>query len=278
MATDAAPHRPPLSETTCKRFAALALLDRMVGARVSYHAALLEGDNSFLEPVFDMLLREDLVSIGDDDHYRPTPLGRRAYQRLLHQQQSYLAHFDIYAAVDLGEGAFGEPDQDYLDDPRWSDLRVAVAEFKGVDPYRMVFLSMLAGGQFFANPGWKFDLALGSSFFSELEEIVRSQIALEELGYTDEDSTQVSGEDVLEDVILQGAAINQRRLAEARDRQPGLFEDEPDEADEAPEEGEPLEDTSGFHLALVPYDPIGPAAAYASSSRFVESLWLEPYW
>ncbi|HKJ00664.1 MAG TPA: hypothetical protein VKB51_19505 [bacterium] len=264
--------RPALSEATCKRFAALALLDRMAHAPGAFHAALLEGDNTFLEPVFDFMLAEDLVSIGDDDHYRATPLGRRAYQRLLHQQQSYLAHFDIFAGVDLGEGTFAEPEADYLDDPRWSDLRVAAAELKGVDPYRIVFLSMLASGQFFENPGWKFDVALGSSFFSELEAIVREQIAMEELGYQDEDGTLITGEDVLQDVILQGAAINQQRLAEERNRQPSLLNEE-----EGPAEGEE-ENLSAFDVALVPYEPFGPAAAYAGSATFVEPLWLDPYW
>jgi hypothetical protein len=266
------PDRPALSEATCQRFAALALLDRLAVEPRAYHAALLEGDDTFLEPVFDTMLAQDLVTIGEDDHYRPTPLGRRAYQRLLHQQQSYLAHFDIYAAVDLGKGAFADPESDYLDDPRWADLRVAVAEFKGVDPYRMVFLSMLAGGQFFESSGWKFDLALGSSFFKELEEIVHSQIALGELAYRDDDGTEVSGEDVLADVILQGAAINQQRLTEERRRAAARPAD-----DEEPQEAEEP-DAGGFDAAAVPYDPLGPAAAYAGSATFVEPLWLDPYW
>jgi len=269
--------RPALSDATCRQFAALALLDRLAATPGAYHVALLEGDDAFLEPAFDHLLGEDLVAIGDDDRYRMTPLGRRAYQRLLHQQQSYLAHFDIYAAVDLGEGRFGEPGQDYMDDPRWSDLRVAVAECKAVDPYRMVFLSMLAGGEFFEGSGWQFDLALGSSFFQELQSIVHSQISLEELGYQDEDAVVVSGAEVLEDVIRQGAAINQQRLAEERRRQESLplEDDDPPVGDAAPggAEGE-----SGVEAMLVPYAPWAPAAAYASSAGFVEPLWLEPYW
>lgn len=275
------PPRPALSEATCRRFAALAVLDRLAVEPAAYHAALLEGDNAFLEPVFDQLLGEDLVAVGEDDRFRMTPLGRRAYQRLLHQQQSYLAHFDIYAAVDLAEGAFGDPETDYLDDSRWADLRVAVAEYKGIDPYRLVFLSMLAGGQFFENPGWKFDLVLGSSFFRELEEVVRSQISVEELAYEAEDGTAIAGEDVLVDVIVRGAALNQQGLDEERERLEALPPEDAREEDlpaaGANPEGESLP-TAGLEAALVPYDPWGPAAAYASSAKFVERLWLEPHW
>jgi len=281
---EAPPERAALSEAESRQFAGLALLDRLASQPGAYHAALLEGDDAFLEPVFDTLLREDLVAIGADDRYRLTPLGGRAYQRLLHQQQSYLAHFDIFAAVDLGEGTFAEPGQDYLDDPRWSDLRVAVAEHKGIDPYRMVFLSMLAGGSFFENAGWKFDLALGSSFFAELQEIVQSQIAQDELAYTDEDGTAVSGQDVLEDVILQGAELNRQRLAEQRRR---LAEHPPEREDDdapAPANGAGAAgdaasgDGGGLPARLEPYDPVPPAAAYAGGATFVEPIWLAPHW
>ncbi len=286
------PERAPLSEADSRRFGALALLDRLASQPGAFHAALLEGDDAFLEPVFDHLLADDLAAIGADDRYRLTPLGWRAYQRLLHQQQSYLAHFDIFAAVDLGEGAFADPEADYLDDPRWSDLRVAVAEHKGIDPYRMVFLSLLAGGGFFENPGWKFDLALGSSFFSELAEIVQNQIRVEELAYGAEDGAEVSGADVLEDVILQGAAFNQQRLTEQRRtlaQHPELLEDE---AQAAGGEAEPADsadaggagnggdrgDGGALAAGLVPYEPVGPAAAYAGSPTFVEPIWLAPHW
>jgi hypothetical protein len=266
--------RKPLDEETCRRFGALVLLHRVISTPAAYHAALLEGDDSLLEPSFDFMLAEDLVTVGEDDHYRATAKGQAAYRNLLHQQQSYLAHYDIYGAVDLAEGVFADPERDWLDDARWSDLRVAVAEYKGIDPYRMVFLSMLADGSFFGNPNWKFDLALGSSFFKELEEIVRSQLTVGELGYGDEDGSRIAGEAVLEDVILQGARINRERMERERERQASLFEE-----DAARREREAGEDEEGEALAAwVPYDPWAPLAAYAGSALFVEALWLSGHW
>jgi hypothetical protein len=264
--------RPRLSEELQKQFAGLILLAPVAEKPDAYHAALLEGDDELLDSVFKYLLGEELVDIGPEDYYQLSEKGRQTYGNMLHQQQSYLAHFDIFAHVDLAEGAFADLDQDYLDDTRWSDLRVAVAEYKGIDPYRMVFLAMLAEGQFYENPDWKFDLALGSSFFTELEEIVASQISVAELGYVAEDGARVSGEAVIEDVILQGSRINRERMERERARQQSLLDEEEAAAQPPDEEEEELE------WMMVPYDPWGPMAAYAGSALFVEALWLSTFW
>lgn len=281
--SDAALHdRPTLTDEQCHQFAALALLDRVITEPRAWHAGLVEHpDDHLLEPVFDRLLREDLVTIGADDHYEATERGHAAYALMLRQQQSYLYHFDIFAGVDLAEGVFADPEADEPEDPRWSDLRVAVADYKGIDPHRLVFLSLLADGTFFEGPSWRFDLALGSSFFQELQEIVDTQIAIGELGYEAEDESQVPGDAVIEDVILQGAALNRERLERELGRQPSLLhtgngggpEDEdypdPDDVEEAADV--PLPEAAR-------YDPWGPLESYAANPRFVEALWLEPYW
>lgn len=261
--------RGPLPEETCRQLATLALLDRLVVDPKAYHAALLDGDDSLLEPLFDYMLRHDLINVGENDYYRLTEKGESAYQKLLHQQRSYLIHFDIYGGVDLAEGIFADPETDEPEAPNWSDLRVAVAEFKQIDPYRMVFLSMLADGGFFENPDWKFDIALGSSFFKEMEEIVRAQISVDELGYEDEDGSQVPGEAVIEDVILQGAQINKTRIDRERQRQDSLFEEEQEQGN-----GEDEDEV----WVMAPYDPWAPSAAYMGSSMYVEALWLSTYW
>ena len=264
--------RPPLSEEQCQSFAGLILLHRVVTEPKAYHAGLLDSrDDELLNPVFKFLLAEGLADIGEDDYYVATERGRQAYQNLLHQQQSYLTHFDIFARTDLGEGTFADPETDLLEDSRWTDLRVAVADYKGIDPYRMVFLAMLAEGRFFENPDWKFDLALGSSFFQEVEEIVASQITMEELGYQAEDGSRASGETVIEDVILQGSRLNKERLEQRRqNEQRSLFEE-----GEEPENGE---GEVGQEWAYVPYDPYMSMGAYVGSAMFVEALWLSAFW
>lgn len=268
---DATP--PELDEERQRAFAGLILLDRVVTQQNAYHAALLEGDDELLDTMFKYLMGEGLVEIGEDDYYQPTEKGREAYQNLLHQQQSYLVHFDIFARVDLAEGGFADLDQDFLEDDRWSDLRVAVAGYKGMDPFRVVFLAMLAEGQFFENPDWKFDMALGSSFFAELQEIVASQITIEELGYVAEDGARVAGEVVIEDVILQGSAVNKERMERERARQQSLLEEE-----ERQERSDNGEDGGDVEWVMMPYDPWGSMAGYAGSAMFVEALWISALW
>ncbi|MBI4081710.1 MAG: hypothetical protein HY423_03785 [Candidatus Lambdaproteobacteria bacterium] len=280
METQATPRtRPPLGDEQRRQFAGLVLLDRVAAAPADFHAALMgHKDDALLEPAFRALLAQDLVTVGEDDHYTLTERGRAAYRKSIEQQQSYLAHFDIYARVDLAAGTFFDPEQDLPQDPRWSDLRVAVAEYKGIDPYQMVFLAMLAGGDFFADAEWRANLALGSPFFAELERIVASQITVEELGYRDEDGSEVPGSAVIEDVILQGARLNRERWERDRDRvrreaetQPSLLE-QPDGGPAGP-----AGPSSNMRWVYV-YDPWAAFPAYVASALFVESLWLAPHW
>ena len=275
--------REGLSEEQRRRLSALVLLDRVVTIERAFHAGLLEHeDDELLDPVFSYLLTQGLLEIGADDHYRATARGVGAYHKLLHLQQSYLAHFDIFARVDLAAGSFWDPAQDTPEEPRWSDLRVAVAEHKGIDPYRTVFLALLAEEHFFDNPDWKFDLALGSTFFSELEQLVAAQVSVDELGYTAEDGARVAGAEVLEDVLLQGARLNRERYEQRsrearRSLQTALFD--PAGADDfaAQPNGAAADDGPGSAAPEL-YDPQRALAAYAANARFVEGLWLAPFW
>ncbi len=172
--------------------------------------ALLEQDESGLEPLLKHMEQRGVVCVDDDNCFTPTEQGHRVYEQLVEQLDAYVTHFDVYAYVDLAEGVFADPDTDFLEDNRWSDLRVAVAEHKGVDPQRVVFLAMLSAEAFFENPEWRFDLAVGS-LFDELEATVQDQIAVEELGYED-DEGEISGEEVIADVIEQGSALAKERF------------------------------------------------------------------
>lgn len=274
------------------RFAALAMLDRIAAQPRAWHAGLLEHpDDHLLEGVFNTMLQNDLVAIGDDDHYQLTAQGQQAHRLMLLQQQAYLIHHDIYAGVDLAEGLFADPEHDNLENGNWDDLRVPVAEFKGIDPYRLVFLAMLADGSFFENEGWRFDIALGSSFFKELQDVVRSQITLDELGFEAEDGTRVPGEAVIEDVILQGAEINLKRMDALDSAQTTLFPegDNPDEAhgqDENQAEwtvdsengggGKSDEKESPDAQAL--YDPWGTLEASRINPAYRDPIWDASYW
>ena len=114
--------------------------------------------------------------------------------------------------MDLEKGEFGDSKEDLLEGNQWFDLRVAVAEFKEINPFRVVFLAMLSEEKFFENPDWKFDLGLGT-LFDEFEQIVKDQLSIEDLSYEDQEGV-VSGEDVIRDIIEQGKclAIERREI------------------------------------------------------------------
>ena len=175
--------------------------------------ALLEKNEEGLEYLLNFMEEQNVLTVGEDNYYWPTQKGRDQYCQLVEQLESYIIHFDVFAYVDLEKGDFGDSKEDLMEGNQWSDLRVAVAEFKGIDPFRVVFLAMLSEEIFFENPDWKFDLGLGT-LFDELEQIVKDQVGIEDLSYEDQDGT-VSGEDVIRDIIEQGKfVVSERRKRE----------------------------------------------------------------
>lgn len=271
--------RKALTQDQKIKMAATILMDRLANDPKAFHASLIKDPNDhLLEPLFKHLTQQDLVKVGDDDFYALTPKGQEAYKKLVAQRQSYLAHFEIFSMVDLGEGVFAdEDDVEYnlsLDD-RWSDLRVAVAEHKGIDPYQMVFLAMLADEAFFASPDWKANLGVDSDFFKELEEIVHTQITVEELGYTTEEGEEISGKAVIEDVILQGAHINRERYDRWKARQTEEERRQEEQARAGNGGG------GGGDEVVVYYDYYDPYPAYGlylGSALAVEAIWLAAIW
>ncbi len=155
----------------------------------------------------------------------------------------YLKVFDIYCAVDLETGEFAfaryfefedEAQWDeFLEDDRWDDLRLAVAEFKKIDPVEIVFMSFLNEDRFGRDEtGWQFDLLLGT-VWDEILNICSTAIKWEDLDYEDGEAV-VSAEDVMQDIIRQGTEIMIT-----------LLKKEEEMRREHPEEGEDPDDDNG---------------------------------
>ena len=177
--------------------------------------ALIETDDEGLEPLLKFMEEGGTLTVSEENFYLPTTKGEEVYQHLVEQLEAYVVHFDVFAYVDLEEGAFGDPKTDLLEGDQWSDLRVAVAEHKGIDPYRVVFLALMSADKFYENPDWKFDLSLGT-LFDEMEQIVLDQLCVDDLSYKDEEE-QVSGDDVIRDIIEQGNSLAKERRREQQE-------------------------------------------------------------
>ena len=171
--------------------------------------ALAETDDEGLESLLNFMESRGTLTVEEDNYYKATDKGHEVYQDLVKQLEAYVTHFEVYAYVDLEQGIFGDPETDLLEGDKWSDLRVAVAEHKGIDPYRVVFLAMLSAETFYENPDWKFDLSMGT-LFQEMEQIVLEQLHVDDLGYSDSEG-KVSGEEVIRDIIEQGSELVAKR-------------------------------------------------------------------
>ena len=171
--------------------------------------ALAETDDGGLESLLNFMESRGTLTVEEDNYYKATDKGHEVYQDLVKQLEAYVTHFEVYAYVDLEQGIFGDPETDLLEGDKWSDLRVAVAEYKGIDPYRVVFLAMLSAKTFYENPDWKFDLSMGT-LFQEMKQIVLEQLHVDDLGYSDSEG-KVSGDEVIRDIIEQGSELVAKR-------------------------------------------------------------------
>lgn len=196
-------------------FAGIYLLDHMIGKPTSI-PIFLEGNDQDLEPVLEWLLTHGYVEILNEEAYAPSRKGRELHEKFGHRYRDYLTNYDLYSAIDLGAGEFAfaryhdiedEDEWDaYVEDPRWEDLRIAVAAAKGLDPIEIVFMSFLNEERFGRDEtGWQFDLLLGS-VWDDILKICNTAICVEDLGWSD-DQGEVPGDTVLRDIISQGTNL-----------------------------------------------------------------------
>lgn len=205
-----------------KEYASGVLLDLIVKQNYQY-SVILDGADQDLEPLFVYMLAKGYLDVDEDNRYVQTPKGLEKLDNLHIRYEEYLAHFDLFSSVDLENGSFAFEKIFEMDDQTWEsyinqenfvDLRIAVAWFKKMNPTDIVFLSFLKENQFDTDKlNWQFDL-LSGLIWNQIEEILDTAIQIEELGYQTADGAVITGEQVIEDVIRQGAQLNVRLHAE----------------------------------------------------------------
>lgn len=204
-----------LDETQKMQFAGIYLLEYMINHPKRF-ALLLQGEEQDLEPILEWLLVREYIEIKDDCCYLAINKGRTALTTFMARYADFLNVFDIYCAVDLATGEFAfesyfeYPERsrwkNWLAAERWEDLRIAVADFKGIDPIEIVFMSYLSEGRFGRNQsGWQFDLLLGS-VWDEILDICNNAVQLQQLGYEDAAGV-ITAETVMRDIICQATSV-----------------------------------------------------------------------
>lgn len=206
-------------------YTAVVILDKMIKKNRIFSVSL-EGDDTHLEYIFDFLMKNQVVDLDDESNYIPSDKGKTLYKNFLAKYTEFIKIYDIFCAVDLEEGSFGfeklfdydgDVFKNYLHDDRFVDLRVTVSEFKGINPFEIVFLAFLNEKRFreprdrtlvLGSESWQHRAVYGE-LFEEILKILNNSLHYEELGYEDEQGV-VSGEDVIKDVIAQGIDLSLR--------------------------------------------------------------------
>jgi hypothetical protein len=203
-----------LLEKEKDRFISLLLLNEIINQQV-YPPINLTGEDIYLDRNLKVMLNKGLLAIKDAD-YVPTELGRTELKAFYDKYSEYLNLFDIFCAVDLESGTFAyeqinnpafDDDRwfDYLSNERFSDVRVAVAQFKGINPIEIVFMSFLSDGKFqVGDERWQYNLT-SNDVWNEIINVCNTPITKE---YLDQDG-------VLENIVKQGAKLALELLKQA---------------------------------------------------------------
>ena len=178
-------------------------------------SVLLANDDHYLEPIFAYLLKKEWTKI-KENFYQITDKGKVTLDNFQKKYFNFIKHYDIFAYVDLTAGEFAfsqyfefaneEQWLSYLNNERWIDLRLTIAQFKKIDSIEIVFMNFLKEERFTEKAGWQFDLVLGS-LWQEVIEICEQSITIDDLSYSQENQL-ISGREVLIDIIQQGAKLN----------------------------------------------------------------------
>lgn len=257
-----------LLEKDKDRFISLVLLNEIINQQV-YPPVKVTGEDVYLDHHFKVMLSKGLLEV-NDGAYVPTPLGRTELEQFYAKYSEYLKLFDIFCAVDLTDGVFAfeeinnpafDDDRwtDYLSNDRFSDVRVAVAQFKGINPIEIVFMSFLTENRFEVGAErWQHNLT-GNDVWNEIIDICNTAITKE---YLDQDG-------VLENVVKQGAEIALELLKQAEEADNG--DDDtlcwPEEVTEVTEEYVEVVEmpTYGYDYYDSYYDPY-----------YISPIWLVP--
>lgn len=244
----------------------IVLLNEIINHQ-AYPPVNLTGEDVFLDHYFKLLHSKGMLDI-NDGAYVPTEAGRVELENFLAKYTEYLQMFDIYCAVDLEGGVFAfeeinnpsfsdEQWEEFLSNERFSDVRVAVADFKGLNPTEIVFMSFLTEGRFEVGAErWQYNLT-GEAVWREIEEICNTAI----------DVDYLRENDVLQDVIKQGTEIAIRLIRESGELNEPEEEDEFIETEEVTEEYVEVVETPiyGYDYYEPYYDPF-----------YISPIWLVP--
>lgn len=217
-------------------FTSVLLLDNMVNLDHEY-SIMLDGELKLLEPALEQMAVNGSIKL-EGSQYVPTDKGIELLTNFKAKIVEFRKVYMHFSAVDMEAGEFAysrfydfETDEEfdeYSEEDRFIDIRVAVCQFKKIDPLEIIFLDFVDRGTFdVEESGWEAELMTGL-IWDEILEIAENNLQLETILETD-------GEGTMENVIKAGADVMMTLLkeeAEIAEGEEALEEEEYDDDDE----------------------------------------------
>jgi len=246
------------------------------------YSIFLEGDALCLREALDELHVKGALEIVDGI-YVATDAGKLALRKFNQRWVEYLSVFDLHCADDLETGEFAMADyfnpiynleggdklwDAYLNEDRWEDMRVAVAEYKGADPRDIIFMALLRAKRIpVGEPGWEFQLMTGD-IWNEITEICNTNLGCKDsrLGFTNSEGRFVPPNEVMRNVISSGSELMFELLKSQ------LEQDQAEKAKNPDQAAEPVSETS-----FVVEDYVTYYAAY-DDPFYISPVWIVPIW
>lgn len=256
-----------------EQYVSILLMDYLIN-RGGELPVLMDGNYRTLEPLVIKLSAAGYVTTPPRDghgmSYIATEKGKQALAKFMQRYSEYLKVFEVFCAVDLTAGTFAfskyfdfETDAEwdaYLRQDNWEDVRIAVAEYKKLDPLEIVFMSFLNENRFEFDSGtWQFDISSGL-IWEQMEEICNSALTVEQINQGDDT--------VMPDIIQQGAELTVSLLKQENERNKA---EAALEAQSAPASAEPQQVTTiteeNYYYPPQYYEPYYEPA-------YISPLWL----
>jgi len=186
-----------LKENQMETLTAVVILDSLTKNPQKYQLSY-PPEMQRLDNILTWMYTSDLIRIdkqaGNTPCYAFTEKGQTLLDNFRQKFKEFIEFFDVFCLFDISslEFAFASYDALNVEDwhelksqERFKDLRIAVAEFKNIDPIEIVFMNFLNSGRIDTESElWELSL-LDGSYWTEILEICNTAFHWYELGNND---------------------------------------------------------------------------------------------
>ena len=268
--------KPVYKMTTEKKdqFVGILLLDYLINQNGTL-PILMDGGFKVLDSVTVKMVGKGYLQVSGSV-FRPTTKGQDVLKSFMQRYYEYLKIYDVYCAVDTATGEFAfskyydmseEDFRKYVCQSRFEDVRIAVAEFKGLDPMEIVFMSFINEGRFnTVDKGWQFDVYTGLAW-TEIEKICNGSLSVSELNGDYPEVTQ--------NIITEGAkvAVELLKIEDQRRK-----EDEELAARETANQNQQYVEETVVEETITEYNPDYYCRNYFYYECYYDPFYISPIW